>query len=57
MEYEKKDITASPNVAPRPEFPVGWEHFVKRGMHCVRNPAGLMRKFKTRAEALEWANV
>lgn len=57
MEYEKKDITASPNVTPRPEFPVGWEHFVKRGMHCVRNPAGLMRKFKTRAEALEWANV
>lgn len=45
------------NVAPvKPrEFPEGWEYFVKRGEHCARNPEGLMKKFGTKSQALDWA--
>lgn len=58
QEYEKKDITESPNVkaAPKSEFPEGYEHFVKRGLHCVRGPDGLLKKFKTHNECVEYAN-
>lgn len=45
------------NVPVVRSFPEGWEYFVKRGQHCVRNPSGLMKKFASKKEALDWANV
>ena len=59
QEYDKKDMTESPStkaVAPKSEFPEGYEHYVKRGWHCVRGPDGLLKKFKTHKECKEYAN-
>jgi hypothetical protein len=57
-DYDTKDITASPSTkaAPKPDFPEGWQYYVKRGSHCVRNPEGRLMKFSSKAEAVEWAN-
>ena len=57
-DYEKKDITASPatKAAPKPDFPEGWNYYVKRSRHCLRAPDGILRKFGSKAEAVEWAN-
>ena len=58
QDYDKKDISESPKVkaAPKSEFPKGYEHGVKRGWHCVRGPDGMLKKFKTHAECIEYAN-
>jgi hypothetical protein len=57
-DYESKDIKASPQtkVAPKPDFPKGWNYEVKRGKHCLRGPNGILRKFNSKAEAAEFAN-
>ena len=60
QEYDKKDMKGSPStkvVAPEEsEFPEGYAHYVKRGRHCVRGPDGLLKKFKTHNECIEYAN-
>ena len=61
--YETKVMTPSTtearqaveNVPVVRSFPEGWEYFVKRGEHCARNPEGLMKKFGTKSQALDWA--
>ena len=57
-DYEKKDIKASPQTkaAPNPDFPEGWTYNLKRGRHCLRGPDGMLRKFDSKAEAVEFAN-
>ena len=65
MEYETKVMTPSltearqavENVPVVRSFPDGWEYFIKRGEHCVRNPEGLLKKFTSKKAALDWANV
>ena len=57
---EKKDVTASPEVkvaAPKPAFPpAGWQYYVKRGVHCLRDQDGYLSKWKTRKDAENFAN-
>ena len=53
-DYEKKDITASPSnkAAPKPDFPEGWDYYLKRGQHCVRTPEGRLMKYSSKAKAM-----
>ena len=57
-DYDTKDIKASPKTkaAPKPDFPEGWQYYVKRGSHCVRSPVGMLNKFNSKAKAVEFAN-
>ena len=59
QDYDKKDIKESPKTkapAPKRDFPKGWEYYVKRGRHCVRNPEGMLMKFNSKTEAMDHAN-
>ena len=58
-DYDTKDIKASPQtkvVAPKSDFPEGWNYYLKRSRHCVRSPEGRLMKFGSKAEAVEFAN-
>ncbi len=58
-DYDTKDIKASPQtkvVAPKSDFPEGWDYYVKRSKHCLRGPDGMLRKFGSKAKAVEFAN-
>ena len=57
-DYDTKDIKASPQTkaAPKPDFPEGFNYYLKRGVHCVRGPDGRLMKFNSKAKAVEFAN-
>ena len=61
---EKKDVAESPQVKrvepvtkAQVSLPIGWEYYVKRGVHCVRDPNGRQTKWDSKTAALEFANL
>ena len=60
IEYDKKDITSplKQNLLEnkKPDFPEGWQYYVKRGSHCTLDPNGNQVKHASKEAAMEYAN-
>jgi hypothetical protein len=61
IEYDKKDIAESPKTksvkkTKKPDFPEGWQYYVKRGTHCTLDSNGNQVKHTSKEAAMEYAN-